>query len=797
MQLPLSWLHDFVDCSWSGRELGERLTMAGFELEGIATAAPPFSGVVVAEIVSCEKHPQADKLQVCQVSTGAGAPLQIVCGAKNARAGLRTALATVGAELPGDLKIKAAKLRGADSAGMLCSAKELGLADASDGILELPSDALLGANLRQALQLDDEILEIAITPNRGDAMSVLGLAREVAALTGSTLRREDTTKVPTQTLRSIPVELVDGAGCPKFVGRMIRGVNNRAATPLWLRERLRRAGVRSISPVVDVTNYVLHELGQPMHAYDAAKLQGGIAVRRARTGESLTLLDGKNHTLQDDMLVIADAAGPVGLAGIMGGERTAVSDDTIDVFFEVAWFQPGAIAGRARRVGLTTDASQRFERGVDPTLQERAIERATELLKAVAGGVAGDIAVHRSHDALPQRPPVRLRAERLQRLLGAEVASATIIDKLRLLGMNTRPDGDALLVTPPPYRFDIAIEADLIEEVGRLVGFGAIPEITPRTAQRFVPMPESQSTELRLLDLMAARGYQETVHFAFVDPPLQQRLFPALTAMRLQNPIAENLSAMRVSLWPGLLTASGENFRRQQDRVRLFEVGSVFAADGAESDVIAGVIAGPRYAEQWSSPKAQTPKSSAQGLLDFFDLRADVQALLSICGDLEAIEFVAGSLPCLHPGRSASIQRAGRIVGHLGELHPDLVQELNLTYPPQLFELQRLALAVAMPQVGFLSRQPRVRRDLAVVVDECVTFSQLRERVTSAASGLLRELRCFDIYRGQGVETGRKSVALGLIFQDNLTTLTDEEADRIMAAIRAELGASLNAKIRE
>lgn len=797
MKLPLSWLRDFVDCSWSGRDLGERLTMAGFELEGVVPAAPAFSGVVVAEIVSCEKHPQADKLQVCQVTTGTGPARQIVCGAKNARAGLRTALAVVGAQLPGDLAIKAAKLRGVESSGMLCSAKELGLAEVSDGILELPAGTPLGSDLRQALRLDDEILEIAITPNRGDAMSVLGVAREVAALTGKKIEAKSVAPVAVQPMQSIAVGLIDGAGCPKFAGRMIRGVNNRASSPLWLRERLRRAGLRSISPVVDVTNYVVHELGQPMHAYDAAKLQGGITVRRARTDENLTLLDGKTHALRDDMLVIADAAGPVALAGIMGGERTAVSDGTTEVFFEVAWFQPEAIAGRARRVGLTTDASQRFERGVDPTLQERAIERATELLLSIAGGSAGEVVVHRSQDAMPPRPPVRLRVQRLQRLLGVSVPSAAVEEKLHLLGMTVRSEAGAWLVTPPPHRFDIAIEADLIEEVGRLIGLSAIAEQLPRIQQQFARLPESQAAERSLLDLLAARGYQETVHFAFVDPVFQQRLFPSATALRLQNPIAENLSVMRVSLWPGLLNAARENFRRQQDRIRLFELGSVFAADGVESDKIAGVIAGPRYAEQWGNPPFETPKGVPPGSSDFFDLRADVQALLSICGEIDTISFESGSLPCLHPGRSALIRRSGQPVGYLGELHPDLVKELDLTYPPQLFEVDRLALLAALPSVSALSRQPRVRRDLAVVVDEAVTFSQLRERVTSAASGLLRELRCFDVYRGKGVENGRKSIALGLIFQDNLKTLTDAEADQLMAAIRTELGASLNAKIRE
>ncbi len=793
MKLSLQWLREFVDCPWGGRELGERLTMAGFELESVTRAAPPFSGVVVAEIVSCAKHPQADKLQVCQVSIGAGPALQIVCGASNARAGLRTALARVGAVLPGDLRIKTAQLRGVDSAGMLCSAKELGLADTSDGIVELPATMALGADLRAVMALDDEILEIAVTPNRGDAMSVLGLAREVAALAGVQLHAATQAAAAVLHQSNVPVTLANGAGCPKFAGRLIRGVNNNVPTPLWLRERLRRAGMRSISPIVDVSNYVLQELGQPMHAYDAARLQGGISVRKARPQESLTLLDGKTVSLTDDMLVIADEGGAVGLAGVMGGERTAVSAATVDVFFEVAWFEPQAITGRARRVGLTTtDASQRYERGVDPSLQERAMERATQLLLQIEGGQVGPLAVHRSQDPLPARPPVALRRSQLARLLGLQVDASVVAAKLTALGMRVDTTADGWRVTPPAHRFDIAIEADLIEEVGREIGLAAIPESAPRARQNFAPMPEAQAGEARVLDLLAARGYQETIHFAFVDPVLQQRLFPVVATVRLANPIAANLAVMRVSLWPGLLQATADNFRRQQDRVRLFELGSVFDGTGTETEMIAGVIAGPRHAEQWGSARDE-----AKTAADFYDLRADVSALLAISGDLAAFEFRPGGPSCLHPGRSATILKAAVAVGFVGELHPEQVAALDLTYAPQVFELRREALVSQMPRIAEISRQPQVRRDLAVVVDELVTFSQLHERVTSAASGLLRDLRCFDVYRGAGVESGRKSIALGLIFQDNLKTLTDEDADRLMAAIRSDLGASLNAKIRE
>jgi phenylalanyl-tRNA synthetase beta chain len=492
------------------------------------------------------------------------------------------------------------------------------------------------------------------------------------------------------------------------------------------------------------------------------------------------------------MLVIADEQGPVGLAGIMGGERTAVSAATTEVFLEVAWFAPSAIAGRARRVGLTTDASQRFERGVDPNLQERALERATELLLAITGGQAGPRVVHRSRDPLPVPPTITLRRAQLARLLGFAPQAAVVESRLRALGLQVEPTAEGWQVKPPAHRSDLLIEADLIEEVARMIGYGGIPETAPRTLQRFAALPESVASDLRLLDLLAARGYQEAIHFAFVDPALQAQLFPDAPAVRLSNPIADNLAVMRVSLWPGLLQAAAENLRRQQDRVRLFELGTVFAADGRETERIAGVMAGPRVAEQWGL--ADKPSKSTA---DFYDLRADVAALLSITGEGADVEFRAGGPGCLHSGRCATLWRSGEILGWMGELHPALVASLDLACAPQLFELNRAVLRAGMPKVGALSRQPQVRRDLALVVDEGVAFSQLRERVTSVSSGLLRELRCFDVYRGAGVESGRKSIALGLIFQDNLKTLTDEDADRLVAAIRQDLGASLNARIRE
>lgn len=796
MKVSLSWLKECVAVPWDATELGSRLTMAGIELEALESAAPPFTGVVVGEILSAEKHPQADKLRICRVASGGGEPLTIVCGAPNARAGLKSALATVGATLPGELRIKAAKLRGIESAGMLCSAKELGLGDASSGILELPAGAPTGAPLREYLDLDDAVLGLNITPNRGDAMSIIGIAREVAALTGGNVdARLVRTQPPAKLRDSFAVHLEAPAACPKFVGCVVRGVDNKALSPIWMRERLRRAGLRSISPVVDVTNYVMFELGQPMHAYDLARLEGEIRVRFARGQESITLLDGRAVDVQPDVLLIADARGPVGIAGVMGGERTAVSLETTDVFFEVAYFSPEAIIGKALRFGLVTDASQRFERGVDPSQQERAMTRALELLQGIAGGDSGPVTVARTDGHMPQRPSVALRGAQLARLLGREFDDERVRSTLIALGMRVATSSEGWQVTPPPYRFDIAIEADLIEEVARIVGYGAIPERDAHDAQRFHRLPESRPSEHELIESLAIRGYQEAITYAFVDPTLQAQLFPDRAGLALANPIASDLSVMRISLWPGLLKAALENQHRQQNRIRLFEHGTCFLREEGETreiDTLGAIACGSRLPEQWGTPREMREPA------DFFDLKGDLEALLAGIGERSAFAFEPAALPCLHPGRSARVLRRGRPVGWIGELHPSLVKGLDFTYPPVLLELDVAhALSVERPAYREVSRFPQVRRDLAVVVDESVALSHLTERVTLSASSLLRDLRVFDVYRGPGVEAGRKSVAFGLIFQDISRTLTDDDVARAIASVVADLRVSLNAKIRE
>ena len=822
MRVPYSWLAEWVDVPWDARELGSRLTMAGFELDALEPAAPDFTQVVVAEILSAERHPQADKLQVCRVSAGKGTePLQIVCGASNARAGLKTALAVVGAKLPGGLDIKAAKLRGAESFGMLCSAKELGLSETSSGIVEFAADAPVGTPVRDYLELNDQVLELNVTANRGDAMSIIGIAREVAALAGKRLKDPHLAgpAIAASNNDRFPVFLDAPAGCPTFVGCVIRGVNNKAATPLRIRERLRRAGVRSISPVVDVTNYVMLQLGQPMHAYDLNKLQGEIRVRQAHAGEKITLLDGRTIEASPDVLFITDKSGPIGLAGIMGGEGSSVSADTTDVFFEVAYFTPEAIIGRARRWGLLTDAVQRYERGIDPTQQRRAMERALGLLTSIAGGSVGPITVTESREHQPRRAPVSLRRSRLKRLLGVSIDDARVASTLESLAMRVVATAEGWEATPPAYRFDITIEADLIEEVARIVGFEAIPEEDALVPQHFNGAPEAVPLEHTVLETMAMRGYQEAINYAFVDPALQAKIFPDRVGLALSNAIASDMSVMRVSLWPGLLRAALENQRRQADRVRLFEHGARFevtAGATREIDTLAAISCGPRLPEQWGVPR------DFRGAADFYDVKSDLEALFVATGGEKSFVFESAALSCLHPGRAARILRDGREVGFIGELHPSLVRELDFTYSPVLFELElggtvsgsavqtsvpaqhnapatdfAAALRVEKPQHREISRFPQVRRDIAVVVDESVALSALADRVLSNASTLMQSLRVFDVYRGAGIETGRKSVALGLIFQDISRTLTDDDVERLMASIVADLRESLNAKIRE
>ena len=802
MKLPLSWLREYVDLppAWDAPELSRRLTNAGFEIESISSAAEAFSGVVVARIVSAARHPHADKLQLCAVVTGEGsgaAALQIVCGAANARVGLVSALARVGARLPNELVIGAARLRGAESQGMLCSARELALAEDSDGILELPDDAPLGTDLRAYLDLDDPILEVNVTPNRGDAMSVLGIAREVSALSGSLLKTPARPALEQFASSGgsgdvFPVTLQPGAGAARFLAQVLRGVDNTGITPLWLRERLRRAGLRPISPVVDVTNYVMLELGQPMHAYDLARLSGGLSARRARAGEPLRLLDGSELTLDAGALVIADDNSPVGLAGGMGGERSAISERSTDIVLEAAWFKPAAIAGRARRHGLQTDASQRFERGVDWRGQERALALAMPLLRSIVGGAAGPVTIAQLEDELPRIRPVQLRARQMHRLLGASVAAMDVEQRLRALGMGVRAEKTGWSVQPPSWRFDIEIEPDLIEEVVRIGGLQTIEERAPTMTTCPRPMGAGELDAAIVMRTLAARGYQEVITFGFVDPALQRVLFGEQPSVELANPIAADLAVMRISLLPGLIAVARENLRRQQPRVRLFEIANRFVVEqGAvrEQKMLAGIALGSRAPEQWGS--AATP-------LDFYDVKGDLEALLALAGGKEQVLFEPAAPGYLHPGRGARILRGGVDLGYFGELHPGLVRALELTYAPMLFEVDfSTAFRANLAQFREVSRFPHIRRDISFTVPIDVTFAALSERVSVTAGRLLQQLSAFDVYQGKGVELGRKSIALGLILQDLGRTLTDDDADRVVQAVLQDLSSNLDARIRE
>jgi len=792
MRISVNWLNEWLGTPAEARDLAARLTMAGLEVEGIEPAAPSLAGIVVGEIVECGKHPNADSLSVCKVQAGGSEPLQIVCGAPNARVGLKAPLATVGTKMPGGMEIKQAKLRGVESHGMLCSARELELAEDSSGLLELPADCVAGQSITAALDLADTLLEINLTPNRGDCMGVLGVAREAAVLTGTTLGGPALPAVPAQTAERFPVELAPGAGCVRFAARVIRGVHPQAQAPMWLRERLRRSGLRSISAVVDVTNYVMLELGQPMHAYDLRELDGGIVVRRAHAGETLRLLDGRDVVLDESVLVIADRAKALGLAGVMGGEHTGIGSATTDVLLEVAYFQPQAIAGRGRRYGLVTDASQRFERGVDPTLQERAIERATELLLACAGGTPGPTEVTELLGELPQRAAVRFRPERARRVIGVTLADAGIGDILRRLGMQVEEGAREWRVTPPSWRFDVTIEEDLIEEVARVHGFDRIPETDPATPLAIPAITEARVTPETVADLLVQRGYHEAITYSFVDPQMQAVLCPGEPTLRLANPISADLAEMRVSLWPGLVRALGENQRRQQPRVRLFELGRKFIVEGGtlhEIPVLAGVAAGAALPEQWGAAAAE---------VDFFDVRADVDAVLRATGAAGEFSFEPGSHPALHPGQCARILRNGVAVGWLGRLHPDLMRRLELTYSAVLFEIEtESGLVARVPRMAEISRFPAVRRDLAVLVPEAVPVEALLGTVRRAAGGLLTGVVVFDIYRGQGIADGFKSVAIGLNLQDISRTLTDVDTDAVVAQVVAGLERELDATIRD
>ena len=810
MKFSESWLREWVNPALSSDDLAHQITMAGLEVDGVDPVAGEFTDVIVGEVVECGPHPDADKLQVTKISLGdyssdnveKGELVDIVCGAKNCRLGLKVAVATVGAVLPGDFKIKKAKLRGVVSNGMLCSESEIGLSDSSDGIMELAQDAPLGTCVREYLDLNDVTIDVDLTANRGDCLGIKGIAREIGVLNSQSVNEIDIKAVQPTIDDTLSITIEAEEACPRYLGRVIKGINLNAQTPLWMVEKLRRCGTRSIDPVVDVTNYVLLELGHPMHAFDLAKIDSGINVRFAKENEKLTLLDEKEVTLKDGTLVIAekDSEGvgkALAIAGIFGGLHSGVTTETTDIFLESAFFAPLAILGKARQYGLHTDASHRYERGIDPTLQHDAMERATALLLAIVGGEAGPITEAKSDENIPQTKNVSLRREKLDTRIGHHIVDEKVSEILTRLGFEVTEQGSESAkvwdVIVPAYRFDIKIEVDLIEEVARIFGYNNIPNISPKATLKMVEQQEANINVSKLKSTLVNRDYQEAITYSFVDPKVQGLLHPEEAVMTLPHPISSEMSVMRLSLFTGLLQSVVYNQNRQQARVRLFECGLRFVPDETaengvrQQNMIAGVIGGNRNDEHWGIEKAAA---------DFYDIKGDVEALLSLTADAEDYEFSQAEIAALHPGQTAKITRNGILVGYVGALHPELERKLGLNGRTLIFELLLSEILVQkIPEVSDISRFPANRRDLAVVVKEDVDAKKVLQLIEKVGGSYLIDLNLFDVYQGQGVEDGYKSLAIALVLQDKNKTLEDKDItdviDRVVEALETELNASL------
>ncbi|MES2624322.1 MAG: phenylalanine--tRNA ligase subunit beta [Pseudomonadota bacterium] len=791
MKFSECWLREWVNPALGTDELIKLLTMAGLEVDSIDQAAAQFSGVVVGEVLSTTKHPDAEKLSVCEVSDGKEV-LQVVCGASNVRAGLKVPFAKIGAILSTELKIKKAKLRGIESNGMLCSATELGLAEESDGLFELPSTAPTGANIRKYLQLDDVVIDVDLTPNRGDCLSIAGLAREVGVLTRTDITPPQISSVAASISDTFNVELSDPLDCPRYLGRIIRNINPDAQTPLWMEEKLRRSGLRPIDPVVDVTNFVLLELGQPMHAFDFGKLEGGIRVRRASQDEKLVLLDGKEVKLTPNTLVIADHQKAIAMAGIMGGKQTAVGPKTTQIFLESAFFAPLAIAGRARSYGMHTDAAHRYERGVDYNLAPIAMERATALLLEIVGGQAGPVIEAKA--TLPVIPPVTLRAQRIEALLGMSLPADEVNDILLRLGLQqVSADMDKATWSIPSWRFDLSIEADLIEECARVYGYDKLPVTYSQTSLSLQHQPERITPLKSIRSACVGLGYQEVVTYSFVEPELAEIL--ALNkedAITLANPISQDMSVMRSNLWPGLILTLKHNQNRQQTRMRLFESGLVFSKKDNEitqTIKVGCLIWGAHQQEQWATKERD---------VDFFDIKGDAETILSLTHALEEFSFQPGKHPALQPGQSAQIYRQGMAVGWIGALHPKIIQALDVPGKVYLLELDyELIKPGNVAVVTELSRFPLVRRDLALTVDKAVSAGSIHDLLKKTAGSDLKELIIFDLYEGQNIAAGKKSLALGLTFQHPSRTLADAEINPIIDNCINALAATFNAELRK
>ncbi|QHS13225.1 phenylalanine--tRNA ligase subunit beta [Shewanella sp. Arc9-LZ] len=795
MKFSESWLREWVNPSVSRDALSHQITMAGLEVDGIDAVAADFSGVIIGEVVECGQHPDADKLRVTKINVGGDELIDIVCGAPNCRLGLKVAVAMVGAVLPGDFKIKKAKLRGQPSMGMLCSYGELGMDIESDGIIELPQDAPLGVNVREYLQLDDAIIDVDLTANRADCLGMAGLAREVGVLNRQAVTEPSWEAVTATIDAPFSINVVAPDLCPRYLGRVVKNINVKATTPLWMQEKLRRSGIRSIDPIVDITNYVLIEFGQPMHAFDLNALNGGITVRLADGVEKLTLLDSNEITVPSDTLVIADDKQAVALAGVFGGESTGVNENTQDILLECAFFAPLAIMGKSRRLGLHTDASHRFERGVDPELQHKVMDRATRLVLDICGGEAGQVIEAVSTEHLPAAANITLRRSKLDKSLGHFIPDSDVVEILERLGFSVQTSGDVWHVTTATYRFDMAIEEDLIEEVARIYGYNNIPNIAPQAALSMPDHKEADISLKRVRSIFVARGFQEAVTYSFVDPKMQNIVHPGEEAMVLPNPISVEMSAMRLSMFTGLLTAVGYNQSRQQNRVRLFETGLRFVPDAqADSGVrqqamLGAVISGVQNEEHWSM-ESKT--------VDFFDLKGDLEAIIGLTVASTEFSFRGATHPALHPGQCAEILRNNRVIGYIGAIHPSLEKPFGLNGKTIVFELELDALLHArLPLAQAVSKFPANRRDIAVVVDETVSATDVMNLIRKVGENQLVGLNLFDVYQGKGVEPGKKSLAIALTLQDTTRTLEDKDITETMESVVSALKTEFNASLRD
>jgi len=795
MQFNVEWLKKWVAVDLDAAELADRLTASGLEVESLTPVAADFSGVVVAEIEDCQPHPNADKLVLCTVNDGSfgddsAERLQIVCGAPNARAGIRVPLARVGASIGPDFKIRQANLRGAESFGMLCSAKELGLSEDHSGLMELPQDAPVGTDFREYLFLEDATIELDLTPNRADCLSIRGLARDVSASCGADYIGRDTQAVPAVSNDRLPIRLESPQDCPRYAGRIVRGIDPCAPTPLWMAETLRRCGLRSISPVVDVTNYVLLELGQPMHAFDLEKLADEIIVRRGREGEKLVLLDESEVDVDESVLAICDSNGPVAVAGIMGGLESGVSDSTTDILLESAYFNPATIMVKARAYGMHTDASHRFERGVDPRGQLAALERATALLIEIAGGEPGPVLLAEEPADIPRNQAVSLRHDRLNTVVGCEIGKETVDGILERLGMEVSWHDGSWTVTAPSIRFDIEIEEDLIEEVARIYGYDEIPEAPPSGVLAAGSTGGHQVSLGQLCGALCAEGYQEAINYSFIDKQQLEAVHQADQVLPLANPLSSDMDVMRTTLLPGLLTSLARNTRRQQNRVRLFETGVAFLQGEklAESHRVAAVATGDALPEQWGVPARA---------MDFHDIKGEVERLFSLRGDIERPSFEAGKLSWMHPGAHAVISLKNREIGWCGAVHPEVLKTLAIKKSVFAFELDlNQLLCREVPYAKPVSRFPSIRRDIALLLQNDVTYHDVKNCITSSAGSLLEKVLVFDEYQGDNLKKGYKSLAIGLIFKNVSSTLKDEDVDPLIETVVSDLEQRLGAQLR-